>query len=249
MEDEVGPHPLAAVFVQDNESQRVTERLFLVEVPAFHHAFRDEHVVQDGLAPAAGHLVLSLEGGSQVVGLLADVLRLVRKVPDGPFQLFFQGSGGFRMRFLLRLESVLHLLQVLVQVTGNALESLLRLAGEFLLPLLEQTLRLGRHFGADGGDLLLEGGVVGLFQEGDGLLVGEEVVFPEGGQGLDFTLRGNQLVLNDIHGFPILGLQDEPSDEDGDHEEGGRDGCDDDEDLFHKAAMAWAATYPVVQAA
>ena len=167
VQDEVGTHPLAAVLVQDDDAHGIPERLFLVEITPFRHPFIDQHVVQDGLAPAARHLVLALERRSEVVGLLADIAGLRRQVPDGPFQLFLQGGRRFRMALFLRVEGILHLLQILVQAAGNGLEGLFGLAGEFLFPLLEQALRFRRHLRPDGSDLLLQRRVMRLLQERD----------------------------------------------------------------------------------
>ena len=208
MEDVVRTHPLAAVVVVDRLTEGVAERLLPVEVAALHHAFVDQHVVEDDLAPAAGCLVLALEGRGQVVGLGADAGGLLLEVLDGLLHRFFQLRGAFRLGFLLGVEGLLHRLDVLAQVAGQALEGLLGLLADGLLALLEELLRLGGHLRADGLYLLLERSVVGFAQLLQGRLAGLPLLPQRGLAGLALLLErrfaGRAQLLQGL--LPRLGL-------------------------------------------
>ena len=97
---------------------------------------------------------------------------MLLEVLDGLLHRFFQRSGAFRLGFLLGVEGFLHRLDVLAQVARYVLEGLFGLLADRLFALLEELLRLGGHLRADGLDLLLERGVVGLAQLLQGRLAG-----------------------------------------------------------------------------
>ena len=144
MEDVVRTHALAAVLVEDYAAQLVPERFFPVKIPAFHHAFVQEHVVEDYLAPGARHLVLSLEGLGQVIGLGAYAGGLLPEVLHCVVHHFLDGGGAFVLGLFLRLEGLLHGFEVLAQGAGEVLEGFLGLLLQGLFPLFEELFRLGR---------------------------------------------------------------------------------------------------------
>ena len=175
VEDEVRTHPLVRVFSQQDETQLVPQRGFLVVVPAFDQAFAREEIGQDRFTPAALELFLAAECVGEMVGFAADLAALRGQLADRRVEALAQRRGVLGLRLLAGLEGLLHGRQVARKAAADAFKGLLCLAAELFLARLEDGLRAGGHLGADRGHLLLQGlGLLlaqGLFHPllGDGL--------------------------------------------------------------------------------
>ena len=99
-------------------------------------------VRKDGLPENALHLVLALEGAGEVLCLGTDGLGLLFKMLNRFGELGLDGGGLLGMRLLLSLEGVFHILDILVQATGDGLHSLGSLLFERLFAGLENLLIL-----------------------------------------------------------------------------------------------------------
>ena len=121
MQREVGAHFLAGLIIDDAVALFVTEPELGIVVVPFTQAFGLEDVLKDGFPEDALYLALAFQGLCQVFCRGADGLGLLLQVFDRLVKLGLDGGALLGMRLLLGLEGFFHILDVLVQATGDDL--------------------------------------------------------------------------------------------------------------------------------